>query len=81
MRVEYSKRGIFDLRQIAAFTPRFGNSPIAGRIVVGIQESRRTTTVVVAGRTNSDCIRQVVVGDTSGFGRLAPSDAAEKMMK
>jgi toxin ParE1/3/4 len=38
MRVEYSKRAIADLRQIAAYYTRSGNPAVAARIVARIQE-------------------------------------------
>ena len=38
MRVEYSKRALADLRQIAAYYARSGNSAIADRIAERIQE-------------------------------------------
>lgn len=38
MRVEYSKRAISDIRQIAAYYSRSGNPVVAERIVARIQE-------------------------------------------
>jgi plasmid stabilization system protein ParE len=38
MRVEYSKRAIADLRQIAAYYTRPGNPAVAARIAAGIEE-------------------------------------------
>jgi toxin ParE1/3/4 len=38
MRVEYSKRAIADLRQIAAFYSRFGNSVAAERMAMRVQQ-------------------------------------------
>ena len=38
MRVEYSKRALADLRQIAAYYARSGNSAIADRIAERIQQ-------------------------------------------
>ena len=38
MRVEYSKRAISDLRQIAAYYTRSGNPAVAARIVARIQQ-------------------------------------------
>ena len=54
MRVEYSKRAVSDIRQIAAYYDRSGNPAVAERIVARIQE-------VVAQITGSPLIGRSVV--------------------